>query len=177
MRFKIRHLLYVIAVFAASLASGCPGSLIRRPDGVWKVVSIDEEEGNGGDWRRMHPAMGTQFGGTRKDYIATIQNGHRTQTINLGDTVFVSEHRLTLPEVGSYVVLKPSSRDPHARLPVTSVDAPSGVEIVLAVCLSLLCSIALVAFCLFIQWSVRRQAYLYRESQLIDRSCRKQADT
>lgn len=170
MRFTLRHLLYVIAVFAASLASGYPGSLLL-PNEVWKVVSIHEEEGYGGDWHghEMHPAP---LGTIGKDYIATIRSGLRTQTINLGDSFVISEHQLQLPDVGSYIVLEATSTDTHGTLPVTSVEPTSNVRIALAATFSLLCSIALVAGCSSIRWIARRQAFLYRERRMIDRSLR-----
>ena len=151
MRYRLRHLLYVVAVFSASLASGFPGFLLL-PNDVWEVVSIHEEDGDGGAWHGLHPGIAERIGIPSKDYIATVQNGQSTQTVNLGDTVLVSEHRLQLPEVGSHVVLMPSPSDTHGKLPVASVEAPSRVWCVLAATFSLLCSVAFVATCLSIRW-------------------------
>ena len=174
MRFSLRHLLYVIAVFAASLASGFPSSLFL-PDGAWEVVSIHEEDGNGGGWHSTHPAMHDQLTTTPKDYIATIRNGRRTETINLGDTVFVSQHRLQLPDVGSYVVIGDSSADPHGKLPVRSAGAPSRVRFLIAAFFSLLCSVAFVSVCVSVRSMVQRQANLNRERRMIDRTLRSQS--
>ncbi len=118
-QFSLRHLIAFVTVFALSIASGIPGTLLL-PDGVWTVVAIHEEE-NGGMWHGEVPATGEPFGDIGMDYIVTIRDGFRVQAVNLGDTNTVWDHQL--PTVGSFLSLKPSTTDTHGTLPVTVIGS------------------------------------------------------
>ncbi|MEM1069045.1 MAG: hypothetical protein AAGI63_09130 [Planctomycetota bacterium] len=173
MQFRIQHLLLIVAVFALSLASGFPGSFLM-PDPAWKVVSIHQETALYPDSLDAHPSLGDA--GVRRDYVATVQNGRRTQRINLGDTVLIAQHRLQLPDVGSYVEIRRLTEG-HGELPVASIEAPSRIWFVLAMFLSFMFSVLLVFGSLMIRWFSRRQVFLYRERRMIDRATRTPAST
>ncbi len=170
MRYQLRHLLSVIAVFAVFLVVGIPRSFVHRTD-TWKVVSIDQEQTSRGRWDLAHPSSNAD-GTPVCDYVVTLRNDNRTRTINLGDTVYLSQHGLKLPEVGSYIAFPDRTFSGHGFFPFVPAQAPSPVGIALAGLGSFLCAVALVAIALSIQWFVRRQVHLHRERRWIDRSAR-----
>ncbi len=139
-RFSIRHLLAFITLFAISLATGIPGAHMV-PDGVWRVVSLHEEE-NDAMWHGVEPDTGETWDDVGMDYVITIRDGIRSKSVVLGDTNVVWDHQL--PIVGGYVTLQKSKTDTFSTLPVTVVNELPSYAVMLSVLSSLLLSAFLV---------------------------------
>ena len=141
-RFSIRRLLTFVAFFAISLATGIPGDHIV-PDGLWRVVSLHEEE-NGAMWHGEDPDTGEPCGGVGMDYVIAIRDGAWSKSVNLGDINVVWVHQL--PTVGGYIVLQEPKTDTHGTLPVTVVNDLPSYTVIFSVLSSLLLSVFLVFF-------------------------------
>lgn len=171
MRFTIRHLFFVITLFALFLAIDFPASQLRS-DRIWQVDSIHRERGDAGEWHHAHPVTGGTTQAEFQDYIATLRIGEQTRTLNLGNTAIVDQHGLQLPEVGSYVAATNPSFASHGELPVQPVDVPLLAFPFVAPVLSLACAVGLVMGGVVSYCVLRRQLMLARERRMIDQAVR-----
>ncbi|QDV46741.1 hypothetical protein Enr13x_66500 [Stieleria neptunia] len=77
MRFQLHHLLAVVTVFAVLLAFAKATGHADR-DGVWEIISIEQEERDFTSFDGMGPPL--------YDYIGNLKDGDRNIRVHLGSS-------------------------------------------------------------------------------------------